>query len=97
MERIGIVASKIARGNLFLYNLFVVLLILLFSVLVFLICAAALLLIFIIVDYLQRVQISPELYQGWIPFIIGWFSSLGLIIAVFALFALLKNIKFKKK
>ena len=41
MERIGIAASKIAKGNLHLYNFYVVLLTLLFSFLVYFLTGSA--------------------------------------------------------
>ena len=96
MERIGITASKIAKGNLFLYNVTVILLISLFSFLVFLICSAAFFIILIIIEYLNKIQTMPEIYQGWIPVMMTCLVSIAVGVGIFALSALIQNIKLKK-
>ena len=97
MERIGIAASKIAKGNLFLYNFFVLLITLLFSLLVFLIAGSSIVLVLIIIAYMTSVGSPPDLQKGWIPTMTICMELLAIVIGLLALCAIAINIKFKKK
>ena len=68
MERIGIAASKIAQGNLFLYNFFVVAIASLFSLLVFFVSGCAIVLMLVIVAYVSSPGGFPDLQKGWMMF-----------------------------
>ena len=52
MLRIGIAASKMSKGSLFNYNLYVILIACLFSIFVFFICGFSILLIVFLVSLL---------------------------------------------
>jgi len=97
MERIGIAASKIAKGNLLLYNLYVVLISFLFSILVFFIAGAAIVLALIIISRMVTGIIPTSFDKGWTLVMLVCMISLTVVIALFNLFAISKNIKFKKK
>lgn len=96
MERIGIVASKIAKGNIILYNFLVLLMTFLFSFLVFFICGTAIFIVLVVLDNLNKMRnapASPEIFYS-----VARICALGLsvVIGIFAIFALGRNIKLKK-
>jgi len=97
MERIGIAASRIAKGNIILYNIFVVLLTLLVSLLVLLICGTTIIIVLIVFDYVHRIIEVPELYRGGIAAWVTCMICLGTVIGLLALWTIGKNIKFRKK
>jgi len=96
MERIGIASSKIAKGNLVIYNLFVVLLSTLFSILVFFISGCFIVVTLILVAYLSNKGMTPDLEEGWIPMMVICMICLAVVTMIFNLCAILKNIKLKK-
>ena len=96
MERIGIAASKIAQGNLFLYNFFVVAIASLFSLLVFFVSGCAIVLMLVIVAYVSSPGGFPDLQKGWMPAMVVCMVCLAIVVAVFNLCAVFKNIKLKK-
>ena len=67
MERIGIAASKIAKGNLHLYNFYVVLLTLLFSFLVYFLTGSAIVFALVLIAIIMNKGIMPDLNEGWFP------------------------------
>lgn len=96
MERIGIAASKIAKGNLKRYNFFVVLISFLFSLLIFIISGLSIFIGLIIIAWITR-PAAQSVFSDKILFLMT--SSLSALIAVivcFNLFAIGRNIKFKK-
>ncbi len=97
MERIGIVASKIAKGNLLLYNFFVIFITLVFSLLVFLVSGSAIVVALIGIAYLTAQGSPPDLQKGWIPIMIVCLKSLAIIIGLVVFCALAINVKFRKK
>ncbi len=96
MERIGLAASKIAKGNLFLYNCFVVLLTFLFAFLVYFLAGSAIVVVLVFIAYLTSMEGAPNLESGWIPFMHLPLTSLAVVVGLFSLIAIGKNIKFKK-
>ena len=96
MERIGIVASKIAKGNLFLYNFFVLLLVALFSLMVFFITGSAIVVILLIAAYFTNAASFPDLESSWMAIMIVALSCLFFIVSCFSFFAIIKNLKFRK-
>lgn len=97
MERIGITASKIAKGRLFLYNLCVVGISFLFSLLVFFIAGSSIMLALIIIGYVVDGVLPTGLGQGWGEVIRVSMISLTIVVSIFTLFAILRNIKLKKE
>ena len=93
MERIGLTASKIAQGNLWLYNLFVVLISFLFSVIMFVISGSTVLIALIIVFYLGNGLLEDQLSGKFSSVLTICLVSLSVVIGVFNLVAIVKNIK----
>lgn len=96
MERIGIAASKIAKGNLFLYNFFVMLLTFLFSLLILFISGSSIVVVLVFIAYATSAGFLPDLQKGWIPFMTVCLQCLAAIIGLLAFWVLAKNLRFKK-
>src|SRR5437870_317815 len=97
MERIGIAASKIAQGNLWLYNLAVILISFLFSLFIFLISGASIVLALIIIGCVVNGILPNNLWDDWRGIIRICMISLTIIVSIFTLIAILKNVRFKMK
>jgi hypothetical protein len=95
MERIGIAASKMAKGNLWLYNLFVVIISFLFSAFIFLISGSSIVLALIIIGYVVNGILPNDLWDDWHGVIRVCMISLTMIVSIFTLFAVLRNIRLK--
>jgi hypothetical protein len=96
MERIGLAASKIAKGNLLLYNLCVVLLSLLVALLLFFIAGTA---IFLGLLLLRAIfgGMFPSSGEGTWAAIAGvCMVSLTVVVSGVSLFAISKNLRLKK-
>ena len=96
MERIGIAASKIAQGNLFFYNLYVILLSVLFALFIFVIIGTTVLLALIIISYLGTELIGSEFADRWPSILTVCMVALSGIVGVFMTLAILRNIKLSK-
>jgi len=94
MERIGIAASKIAKGNLFLYNLYVVLISFLFSVFLFFIAGASIILALIIIGYVVN-NLSTDFSEDWWAVVNVCMGVLTVVVVIFNLFAIIRNFKVK--
>ena len=95
MERIGIAASKIAKGNVLLYNLCVILISFLFSLLIFFIAGSSIILALIIIGYMI-IGVSPvDFREEWVAVIRVCMVSLTVVVSIVNLFAVLRNIKIK--
>jgi len=97
MKRIGIAASKIAKGNLFLYNCYVVLISFLFSFFIFVIAGATVLFSLIVIAYLGNELMASEFEENWTSILAVCMVSLTVVISIFNLLAISKNIKFFKR
>lgn len=96
MERIGIAASKIAQGNLLLYNLYVLLITFLVAVLLFFLAGSA---IFSGLWIIRLVigPFIPSMSQGlWNLIFCYSLIALTVLVALVSLAAVSKNIRFKK-
>lgn len=96
MERIGIAASKIAQGNLFLYNCYVFVISFLLSLLLFLVAGSAIFLGL----WLTRLAVGPFIpsmsHGVWNLIFCYSLVALTVLVAFVSFFAVMKNIKFKK-
>lgn len=97
MKRIGIVASKISKGNLALYNLYVILIAFLFSSFVFIIAGAIVVFAITIIAYIGNEVMAVEFERDWSHVLALCMAALTIVIALFSLFAILKNIRLPKK
>ena len=96
MERIGIAASKMAQGNLLLYNACVILISFLFSLLIFFIGGSAVVVALILIAYLTKGMMPSNLGKEWISIGLVCMISLSIFVGLFSLIAILRNIKFHK-
>ena len=97
MERIGIAASKIARGNLLLYNCFVILISSLFSMLVLVVAGSTVIFALVILRYVSQEIMAFEFDKTWKTVFLLCMISLTVMISLFNLLAIIKNIKLHKK
>ncbi len=96
MERIGIAASKIAKGNLLLYNFFVIVLSFLFSLLIFILAGTSILIALVLIKVISLGYAPQNLGQEWTSVMLVCMISLTNIVSIFNLCAIMKNIKFSK-
>ncbi|HBR14850.1 MAG TPA: hypothetical protein DD723_04810 [Candidatus Omnitrophica bacterium] len=96
MKRIGVAASKMAKGNLVLYNCYVVLISFLFSLFILIVAGSSVVLAIIILAYVANEIMGVELEKSWSSILSVCMVSLTVIIAVFNLFAISQNIKLPK-
>ncbi len=97
MKRIGIAASKIAKGNLLLYNSYVVLIAFLFSLFVFIVSGATVVFAFVIIAYLSNEVIPSEMERNWSSVRMVCMVVLTVVIGIFNLLAISQNIKIQNK
>ena len=96
MERIGIAASKMAKGNLFLYNIWVVIISFLFSFFIFSIGGSAIAIALILIAYSTQKVMPVNFEKEWISIGLLCMISLVAVIGGFCLIAISRNIKFHK-
>ena len=97
MERVGIAASKIARGDLLKYNIFVVLIAFLCSFLLFLVCGLAILVALFLLALICRPFLPPEFHTAWLAIVRVCLTALGIVIGVLNILAVIKNFKFTRQ
>jgi len=96
MKRIGIAASKMAKGNLVLYNAYVVLISFLFSLFIFIVAGVSVVFALIIISYVASEAASFDFDGEGFSISTICMISLTIVIFLLNLFALLTNIKFSK-
>lgn len=96
MQRIGIAASHIAKGSLFSYNFFVVLISFLFSLLILIVSGSVITLGLIAIAYLTQIRSIMDLSQGALSPIPVCLMFLSMITGVFCFYAIAVNIKIKR-
>lgn len=96
MERIGIAASRIARGNLARYNFFVIIISFLFSLLIFIISGLSIAVGLMILAWITLGASLGLFSQNTLFLVSTCLSGLVTIVVLFNLFAIGRNIKFKK-
>lgn len=95
MQRIGLAASKISKGNIWLYHLAVIFISCLFAIFTFLVCGFCIAVsIFIISLIFQRFMPSVN-SQAWMDVLRTCLKLLGLVIGILTLVAVVKNTKLK--
>jgi hypothetical protein len=96
MKRIGIVASRIAKDNLLLYNFYVVLISFLLSLLVFFVSGFTLFVGLALISYITQGFMVIEPGTGFSSFLTVCMVALAVVIGVINLVAVMVNIKFRK-
>ncbi len=96
MERIGIAASKMAQGNFFLYNFYVILLSFLLALLIFLIGGSAVMIALIVIGYFAGGVGPAHLEDEWRSVIFACLGALSFFVGLSTLAAILRNAKLHK-
>ena len=97
MERIGIAASKMAKGNLWLYNLWVVIISFVFSLFIFVVAGSSIALSLLIIGAIIKGTIPTDYDNEWFGIIRICMMMLTLVVGLFNLTAILKNFRLKKR
>jgi hypothetical protein len=96
MERIGIAASKMAKGNLWTYNVFVVMISCLCALLVFLICGFSILAALFLISLVFRFFMPSGFNAIWFSIVKLCLLALAVVVGLLNLVAIIKNMKLKK-
>ena len=96
MERIGLAASKMAKGNFLLYNAWVIIISFIVSLFIFFIAGSSIFLALMILAYLVSGTMPAEFEKNWESVLRICLLALTVVMTLFNLFAILKNIRLKK-
>lgn len=96
MKRIGIAASRISKGSLRFYNLYVVLISFLFSLLLFVVAGLSVFLAIGIVSFFGHETMTEELRNNWATIMSLCAKALGLAVVIFNIIALAINLKWTR-
>jgi hypothetical protein len=96
MLRIGIAASKMAKGNLLTYNFFVVLISCLFSLIIFLVGGCSILVIVFLISLGLHAVRHSAFHTGWVHMFKICLIILAAVTAIFNLTAIARNIQTPK-
>ena len=96
MKRIGILASRIAKDNLMLYNFYVLLLSGLFSLIIFFLSAFSIVAGLALMMYVTKgiMMIGPE--AGFIKLLMTSMAVLAVVVGIVNLVAVLMNVRVRK-
>ena len=96
MERVGLAASKIARGSLFWYNVCVCLIAFFLALFLFFIAGSAILLALLLLGFIFNSIVGTQIPQQWMAVIRICMLTLTVVISLVTFFVIGKNIKFRK-
>jgi hypothetical protein len=96
MKRIGIAASKISKGNVALYNFYVVLISFLFSLFIFIVAGSTVVFSLIIINYVGGELKAFEFEKGLRFILTICMGTLTAVITIFNLVAISTNMKIRK-
>ena len=96
MECIGMAASKMAKGNLLLYNIWVVAISFLFSFFIFFIGGSAIAIALILITLGVKGFMPVNFEKEWISISLICMISLVVVVTVFCLIAISRNIKIQR-
>ena len=97
MLRIGIAASKMSKGSLLRYNLYVILISSLISLFIFFICGFSILLIVYLTSLILHAIRPTDFHAGWAHMFKICLIILALVVACLNIVAIIKNIQLPKK
>ena len=95
MKRIGIAASKISQGNLFLYNCIVVVLATLFALLIVFLSGFSIFLTIVLIHGLSTGFTTFDLHSSWGDIVKSCMVALAIVGGIFIVCAVGVNIKIK--
>jgi uncharacterized membrane protein YidH (DUF202 family) len=93
MKRIGIAASRISKGNLTLYNTYVVLISALLSLAIFIVAGSTIIFALAIINYVGNEIMGVEFERSWQSILTVCMVSLTIVTTLFSLFAVSRNLK----
>ena len=93
MKRIGIAASKISKGNVPLYNLYVVLISCLFSLFIFIAAGATIALALMLIGHVGTEIVGLEFKRDWSLIMMACMAVLTIVVALFNIFAIVINVR----
>lgn len=96
MKRIGLVSSKISKGNRAAYNFYVILISLLFSLFMFIIVGSIVIFSLAIIKYVGSEVMGVDFEKSWESILTVCMVSLTVVVALFNVFGILINIKLPK-
>ncbi len=97
MKRIGIAASKMAQGNLFLYNFYVVAIAFICSFFLFLVSGSSIFIALTLIVFMVNGLLPMEWAQRWSSVVYVCMVTLSIVVGVFNLMAILVNFKIRFK
>ena len=97
MERIGITASRIAKGNLVVYNLAVIAISTACSIMLFFICGFSIGAVLFLVSLVFRNFLPPEFQAAWPAVVRICLAALGAVVGILYVLAVVKNIKISRR
>lgn len=96
MKRIGIAASAISKGNVTLYNFYVVLISALFSLFIFIVAGSTIVFSLAVINYVGTEVMGVEFERSWQSILAVCMVSLTVVTVLFNLFAISVNMKLPK-
>jgi len=96
MKRIGIVASRISKGNRLLYNVYVILISVALSLLMFVMVGATVIFALAIIKYVANEVMGVGFEGEWKTVLSVCMVSLTVVVALFNVFGILINLKLGK-
>jgi len=96
MLRIGVAASKMSKGGLLSYNLYVILISCLLSLLIFLVCGFSVILIVFLISLMIHTLKPADAHTSWVHVFKICLVVLAWVVGAFNLIAILKNIQLTK-
>ncbi len=96
MKRIGIAASRIAKGDLLFYNMMVMVITFVCSLLLFLLAGIPTMLALLVIGYIANGASPHGFGQEWWGVISLCMIALTFVVTGFAIVALAANMKFRK-
>ena len=97
MRRIGLAASKIAKGNIWVYHLAVVIIACLFAMFVFLVCGFCVVVTLFVLSVLLQHFFPSSVNGSWAGVFRVSLIFLEILIGIVTLIAIIKNIRLKFK
>jgi len=85
-----------SKGGLLSYNLYVILIACLFSMFIFLLCGFSILLIVFLVSLILHAIKPADFHEGWVHIFKICLIILAVVVGVFNIIAILKNLQFTK-
>jgi phosphotransferase system glucose/maltose/N-acetylglucosamine-specific IIC component len=93
MKRIGVTASKISKGNIFLYNFYVVVISFLFSFFMYIIASMTVLFAIVLISYMGRELLPIYFQHDWYNIYVVCMMALTIVMIIFTLMLIFKNFK----